>query len=227
MSATRRQVLDNIARRIAGIERPHPIRVAIDGVDASGKTQLAEELAPIVEQFGRPIVRASVDGFHQPRATRHRQGALSPEGYFEDSFNYPDLIDSVLAPLGPGGSRVFRRATFDFRTDTPLTAIAEAAPTNAVLLLDGVFLLRDELRAYFDFSIFVRAVFSVTLRRAEHRDYELFGSVQAVRERYTQRYIPGQQIYLNTAQPERWASVIVDNDDPANPSLITAATRSV
>lgn len=101
-------------------------------------------------------------------AVRRRRGALAPEGYFYDSFNYPALVEVLLQPLGPGG-----------------------------------------------------VDFSTTLARAERRDAELFGSVEGVRCRYRERYIPGQQLYLREAQPERFASVIVDTNDPDRPILCT------
>jgi uridine kinase len=95
-----------------------------------------------------------------------------------------------------------------------------------VLLFDGVFLLRHELREYFDFSVFVRADFAVTVRRAEQRDVQLFGNVEEVRRRYRERYVPGQQLYLSSAQPERWASIILDNNDPAMPYIEDAVSHS-
>ena len=140
MMPARQEVLAYIASRIAEVRRAHTIRVAIDGVDAAGKTTLANELAPLIDALGHPVIRASIDGFHNPQATRHRRGSLSPEGYFYDSFNYAALIEALLQPLGPGGSGLFRRAVFDFRTDEPVVADAEMAPAEAVLLLDGVFL---------------------------------------------------------------------------------------
>lgn len=215
----RRELIDDIASQIAAIERPHPLRVGIDGVDAAGKTSFADELAPVLTTLGRPVIRASVDGFHNRAAIRYRRGPLSPEGYFHDSFNYLALVEALLQPLGPGGSLAFRRAVFDFRTDTAIDAPLERTEPNAILLLDGVFLLRPELRTYFDFSIFIRVDFSITLARAERRDAEQFGSIEEVRHRYHERYIPGQRIYLATVQPERIASVVVDNNDPARPIL--------
>jgi uridine kinase len=215
----RQSLVTDLAERIVAVTRPHPVRVAIDGADASGKTTLADDLGPVIEALGRPVIRASIDGFHHPRAVRRRQGSLSAEGYFQDSFNYPALIEALLQPLGPGGSGRFRRAVFDFRTDEPVAAALEHASANSVLVFDGVFLLRAELRAHFDFSVFVRADFEVTSRRAEFRDVHLFGSVEEVRHRYQNRYIPGQQLYFRTAQPERWASVIVDNNDPTKPRI--------
>jgi len=204
------------------IHRPHPLRVAIDGVDAAGKTTLANEITVIIERLGRPVIRASIDGFHNPQEIRRRRGPLSPEGYYQDSFNYPALLEALLLPLGPGGSLAFRRAVFDYRTDAPVQASVEQAANNAVLIFDGVFLLRPELREHFDFSVFVRAGFDVTQIRAESRDIHLFGSIEAVRVRYQQRYIPGQQLYLESAQPERSASIVIENNDPARPVIVGA-----
>lgn len=213
----RRELIDEVAAQIATIVRPHPVRVAVDGVDAAGKTTFADELVPALTALGREVIRASIDGFHNPAAIRRRQGALSPEGYFHDSFNYPALVEVLLQPLGPGGSLKFRRAIFDFRSNATVDAPLERAEPNAVLLLDGVFLLRPELRTHFDFSVFLRVDFSITVARAEHRDANLFGSVEEVRRRYHERYIPGQRIYLTTVEPERWASIVIDNNDPARP----------
>jgi uridine kinase len=220
-----RDLISDLAARVAAIARPHPVRVATDGVDAAGKTTFADELAPVVEALGRPVIRASVDGFHNPAAIRYRQGRVSPEGYFHDSFNYPALIEALLEPLGPRGSLTFRRAVFDFRTDAAIDAPLERAQPNSILLLDGVFLLRPELRSYFDFSIFLRADFSVTIARAEERDLELLGSVEEVRRRYPGRYVPGQRLYLESGEPERWASVVIDNNDPQRPKIARPKNR--
>lgn len=214
---TREELIVGLADRICHVTCAHPIRVAIDGVDAAGKTTLADELVAPLTRVGRAVIRASIDGFHNPAAVRYQRGRSSPEGYFLDSFNHQALIDELLFPLGPGGGRRHRCEVFDFRLDLPVTASTEEASPDAVLLFDGVFLLRPELRPYWDFSIFVRADFDVTMARAEKRDRELFGSAEQARQRYSERYVPGQRLYLGEVQPERHASVIVDNNDPAQP----------
>src|SRR5438128_702151 len=99
----RSQVLEELARRILHIEQPYPVRVAIDGPDAAGKTTLAQELSPLIQARGRPVIRASIDGFHNPTRIRYSRGATSPEGYYYDSFNYHALTESLLAPLGLSG----------------------------------------------------------------------------------------------------------------------------
>ncbi len=199
------------------------MRVAIDGIDAAGKTTLGDELAQMLEAAGRPIIRASVDGFHRPRSERYQRGPDSPEGYYEDAFDYPALRERLLLPLGPGGNRQYQRAIFDFRTDTPLPAGEEEAATNAVLLFDGVFLLRPELADHWEYRIFVDVSFEVALERALARDQRLFGSAEAVRSRYAQRYIPAQRFYLQTARPKEHTDAIIENNDRLHPRLIFPA----
>ena len=101
----RRGVLPELASHITRVEREHPVRVAIDGVDAAGKTTLADELVAPLERAGRQVVRASIDGFHHPEAIRRRRGSLSAEGYYRDSFDHATLAEELLLPLGPGGDR--------------------------------------------------------------------------------------------------------------------------
>jgi uridine kinase len=218
--STRASVVREIGRTIAALTRSHPVRVAVDGVDAVGKTTLADELAHAVATSGRPVIRASVDGFHHPAAIRHRRGALSPAGYFHDSFDYGALAEHLLEPLGPCGSRRFKRAVFDYRNDRPLDIQADGAPADAVLIFDGVFLHRSELRGYFDFSLFLAADFETTLSRALARDSMAFGGEEETRRRYAARYIPGQRLYLDAVAPARLADVVIDNTRPDPPVIV-------
>jgi uridine kinase len=216
----REQVLALACERVLALRRPHPLRVAIDGVDCAGKTILADELAPLLEARGREVVRASIDGFHRPRAERLRRGDESPEGYFHDSFDHEALRTALLEPLGPGGDRRYRTAVFDFRRDAPRGGVAGVAAPDAILLFDGVFLLRPELDDCWDFRVFVDVAFEEVLRRALTRDGALFGSPEATRRRYERRYVPGQRLYLETVAPRKLADLVVDNNDPRRPLVI-------
>jgi uridine kinase len=221
----RSQLLHELVQRIARIERPHPVRVAIDGVDAAGKTTLAEELVAPLEALRRPVIQASLDGFHNPARVRYKRGRISPEGYYRDSFNYAALRGCLLAPLGLGGSRRYRPAVFDYRTDSEVRAAPRVAEASAVLLFDGVFLLRPELRGCWELTIFVDAPFDVTLGRAQQRDQAIFGDFGTVTRCYQDRYIPGQKLYLEACRPRQCADLVVENTDPGQPALYERADR--
>jgi len=210
-------MLVELARHLVVQKSPHPLRVAVDGIDAAGKTTLAAELAGQIEALGRPVIRASIDGFHHPRAHRYRRGSLSWEGYYEDSFDYEALQATLLRPLGPSGDRCYRPAVFDHQPDRPVEAPWQTASTESILLFDGVFLHRPQLRPYWDVSIFLRTTFAEALRRALQRDLSLFGSADVIEERYRRRYLPAQRHYLVTCRPEEQATFVVDNENPACP----------
>jgi uridine kinase len=212
----RSALIEVLAERIASVDRSHPVRVAIDGVDGVGKTTLADELVDPVRRHGLPVIRASIDGFHNPRSVRYRLGRHSAEGYFRDSFNHALLTTVLLSQLGPGGLRRYRRAVFDYRTDSEVTSPFEEAAPNAVLLFDGVFLLRPELHAYWDLSIFLDAPFHVTIPRAAGRD----GSSPDPGAIENLRYVEGQKLYLDTCDPKRAATIVFNNERLESPEIL-------
>jgi uridine kinase len=120
----RTDLLAAIAHTVIGLAPDRIVRVAIDGVDGAGKTTFADELARVVGDLGRPVIRASVDGFHNPRAIRYAQGKQSPVGFFENSYYYTALKQYLLEPLDPDGSRRYCIAAFDHVTDKPVTLVA-------------------------------------------------------------------------------------------------------
>lgn len=216
----RAHLLHHLADLIADVDRPHPVRVAIDGVDAAGKTRLADELVMPLEDRSRTVIRASIDGFYRPREERYRRGSDSPEGYFYDSFDYVALRELLLEPLGRNGNQQYRLASFDPQRDEPVDALLRHAPVDSVLLFDGVFLMRPELEECWDYRVFVDVDFEEAIRRAVQRDQPLFDTEDSTLERYWTRYVSGQRLYIEIARPLDRADAIVVNQDPAHPRLI-------
>ena len=118
----RKRVLSHLVKMIVDIQLDHPIRVGIDGVDCSGKTMLANELVKILHSFDRKVIRAFIDGFHNPREVSYHKGRSSPRGYYEDSFNHDAIVSCILEPLGPGGNLKYRSASFDFKSNSEVYA---------------------------------------------------------------------------------------------------------
>lgn len=215
MPSKRGVILEHIAAEICAIFPGNVVRVAIDGVDGAGKTTFADELADTIES--RPIIRASVDFFHNPRAIRYRQGKYSPSGFFEDSYNYDQLFGLLLNPLGPGGSGRFHTKAFDHRIDACVESPELYAEPKSILLLDGIFLHRAELRELWDYSIYLDVDFENSIPRCALRGE---GNPDPDAEQ-NRRYIEGQKIYIQNCQPGKRASIVLDNNDLDDPFIVS------
>lgn len=203
-----------------------PLLVGIDGVDCAGKTTFADELRDELQRRDVPVVRASIDGFHRPRAERLARGSLSPEGYYRDSFDYPALIEEFLEPVKRSTSTTsVATALYDWTIEEPRRARVEVSP-DSVVLFEGVFLFRPEIDRFWDFRIFLDIPLITSLDRGVIRDARHFGGTEGARERYTKRYIPGQEIYLGEVDPRSRADVIIHNEDPRAPGFSVAGNEA-
>lgn len=206
---TRRQtVLQSVAERILETSAPYITRVAIDGVDGAGKTTFADELAGVLEPSGREVIRASVDGFHNPREVRYRLGRGSPEGFYRDSYDYKTFKDVLLDPLSPGGTGRYRTAVHDVDLERPVTVPEKQAEPGAILVVDGIFLHRSELRDTWDVSVWLGVAFSVSIPRGAQRGS---GSPD-LHAPENRRYLEGQKLYLDEARPQQRATFVINND---------------
>lgn len=90
---------------------------------------------------------------------------------------------------------------------------------RAILIFDGLFLHRPELRTYWDFSVFLDAPFDVTVPRGAAR-----GSAYGDPDPYAfsnHRYIEGNKIYFREAKPKDLASCVIDYSNLSNPRIMS------
>lgn len=221
---TKKELLLHIAEKICSLELPYPTRVVVDGPLAAGKSMFANNLADILSESGRPIIRLSADDFHFPKEVRYRRGRESAEGYYFDAYDYNAMIKYVFEPLGPGGNLQYSQKIIDLAADRKIDSPSLSADPHSILLMDGVFLLRRELVAHSDVKIFIDTNFEITIERAVSRDTYLGNEFQ-IREMYAQRYVPAMRIYLESSHPKKLADFIVNNDDFEHPRLVLSSSK--
>lgn len=156
------------------------VLVGIDGVDGSGKTRFAARLADSLGSSCSAVIHAD-DHLNAP-AIRHARGRHSPEGFWLDTYDLGSLtrtIEDVVARSGKGST----------------------------VVVEGMFLHREELRSQWDFSVFLDVPFAVTAARMAVRD----GTHPDPEHPSMNRYVGGQRLYFRTARPWQWADVVVDN----------------
>lgn len=207
-------VFREIAARVAGCAELDRVLIAIDGVDGSGKTTFAAELANRIDS--RPVVVLHADDFLNPSEMRHVRGRRSPHSFWLDFYNYRALRGDALDPLRPGGDGRYRPASYDPGSDTVVRPPARRAPRNAAIVVEGLFLHRDELADLWDISIFLDAPFEVTARRLAERD----GTHPDPEHETMRRYIEGQRLYFAQCRPWARADLVIDNTRFDHPQII-------
>lgn len=201
-----REFLDSLVGLLPEPGDGERLVVGIDGRDGVGKTMLADELAARLSTSGE-VARASLDGFHHPRAHRYRRGQSSGEGYWEDAFDTEAVVQHLLAPWRTGRG-VWRSAIHDVLSDERLDLPAEPVPPAGVLVVDGVFLARPDWVGFWTTLILLDAPLSVSQARGAARDglpADAFGP--------TDKYATAHALYRYTCDPHSRADVLIDATD--------------
>lgn len=213
---SRQQLISIIADRILERKRESILKVGIDGLDGAGKTFFADELASELENRNIAVIRSSTDFFHNPKEVRYRLGRSSPEGFFLDSYNYEMMCRLLLDPLKKGGTGIYIERFFNVETNQREHIKPKSAAQKAILICDGIFLHREELKKYWDYSIFLNVSRKESLKRCFARDQS--GSPDPNAASNT-RYVWGQKIYLERCNPSHCANLVVNNENLKMPFI--------
>jgi uridine kinase len=213
-------VLDVVARRVCAT-RPARLRVVVDGLTGAGKTTFADELASVVRSLGRSTLRASLDDFKHPwrHSRAHDYDRVSGEGYYRNPHDFASAQALLLQPAGPMGNGIVVLCAHDPLTGIDRRSTVVEAPSDAVLIIDGVFGMRPEYNDFWDVRIWLKADPAVALARGIGRDTELEGHDEAVRV-HVERFAVGERLYVDEVDPVEKADIIVDNTDLENPTIV-------
>jgi uridine kinase len=187
--------------------------VAVDGPTAAGKSTFADDLATELRKKGHDVFRASIDDFLKSRALRYAQGRDSAKGRYDDAYNYSVFRRVLIEPFGMNGSTGFVTAAWDEHRDRQIEPKWLSGPVDAMLVIDGSYLNRPELRGLWNASIWLDADAAVREQRMLARDGIEPGTARA------ERYDGAQKLY-EKSQPREAATIIVDNTDPDHPHRV-------
>ena len=194
-AAPRTISVSELCAAISAVEAPTTRLVLVDGLGGAGKSVLAAALAG---KLGAPVVCG--DHFYRPSAQRRRRAA---EG-IGASFDWRRLERQVLAPLSRGESARYQR--YDWDEDRLGDWIS--LPGQDTVVVEGVYVLRAELRRYASVSIWVETPREVRLSRGIGRDGE------AARSRWTDEWMPAEDAYVAAMRPDAAAMLVVGGQRP-------------
>jgi uridine kinase len=193
------------------------LRVAVDGRTAAGKTTFADELAERLAAAGRPVLRACLDDFKRPWSERHLYDRQSGEGYYRNAFDLEAVQRLLLEPCAPDGTGWAALCSIDPLTQVDHSDVTVEVPSDAVLVLDGVFALRPELAGAWDLTVWLDVDGATALARGVARDQGRDSDAEDV---HRDRYGGAEAVYLAEVDPVPKADVVVDTGDHAAPRLL-------
>lgn len=167
----------------------------IDGRGAAGKSTLARAVAALLPA----TAVVEFDDFYLPsaeRELRRREGDDEVGG----DFDWRRLRDQVLAPLDRDEPSRYQR--YDWDSDR-LAEWHTIAP-GGIVLVEGNYTTRAELRAFYDLTVWVEAPHELRLQRGVERDGP--GS----REQWLELWMPEEERYIAAQDPRRWVDVVVE-----------------
>jgi uridine kinase len=175
------------------------VLVAIDGLGGSGKSYLAASLANEMQPHrDGPVSIVHGDDFFLPSACRS-SGTVAEKPIGGD-FDWRRLRKQVLDPLRR--DRDARYQVYDWDRDA-LTAW-RTIPHGAIVVVEGVYTLRPELRALYDLHIWVECPRHIRLARGIARDGE------RARARWEEDWMPSEDRYVAECEPAASADMIFD-----------------
>lgn len=199
------QILDRQAEIPAG----RALLVAISGIDGSGKGYLTAKLAACLTPTRLRIATINIDGwlnlphrrFSQERPAQH---------FYEHGIRFPEMFDRLVLPLKQKRS-LYLEADLAEETASTYHQHLYKFENVDVILLEGIYLLKQAFQPYYDLSIWIDCTFETALERAIDRAQEGLPPEETIGA-YRTIYFPAQEIHFQRDRPLDAATLILNND---------------
>lgn len=165
--------------------------VALDGPGGAGKSTLAKRLGSVCGHIS--VVHG--DDFYTPMDESERQ-TLTPEHGYMKYFDWERMRDELLEPLSNGNPA--RYQCYDWEKNQLAEWIDQ--PAKGIILVDGVYSFRPELREFYGYSIFVDTPKVECLARLARRG----DTDESIRSWRT-----AEDYYLTHIDPASFVSIVV------------------
>lgn len=167
--------------------------IGIDGCGGSGKSTFAHKLKEALSNA--TIVRK--DDFYLPSSSIvNVHPSKKPIGA---DFDWQRLLNQVLEPIKDQKNGHYQR--YDWETDK--LAEWHAVPVDSIVIIEGVYSIRQELDDKYDFKVWVDCPREIRLSRGLERDGE------GARGIWENNWMISEDIYVETHKPFNRADLVV------------------
>jgi uridine kinase len=202
-------VISAIVQKLKALEPDRALLVGVSGIDGSGKSFIAFQLADQLRELGHNVAAISADDWlNLPSVCINRQNPA--EHFYEYALRLDEMFGQLVLPLkqrrhvdlvaacGDAKATVHRKHRYLFHNVD-------------IVLLEGIFLFKPTYRNHFDFKVWIECSFPTGLRRAIIRGPEGLSPVETEKAFQT-IYFPAQQIYLKRDDPRGSSDFVLQNE---------------
>lgn len=211
------EVFEMLKNRIIEIQqqKQKAARVGINGIEGTGKTVFCEKLTQYLVEHKLDAIQVSIDGYHNTKEIRYRQGRDSAKGYYEDGYCEKEFVEKVLKSSQTENPS-YVASIHDLETDEILDLEPIPLSNKTILLTDGSYLFKEIYAEYWDLKIYLKTDFETASKRGIHRDSAQLGGFEKAKEKYENRYHLASKMYIEENNPESKADFIINNSDFEN-----------
>ncbi|MBR3358703.1 MAG: hypothetical protein IKG46_12870 [Solobacterium sp.] len=174
-------------------EAEGPLRIAVDGRCASGKSTFAARLA---EMTGADVLH--MDDFFLRPEQRSEERYRTPGG----NVDHERFLEQVLVPLSEG--REYTYQPFDCRIMELGTA--EVRRPSRITITEGSYSLHPLLKDYYDIKVFLTVQQETQIERIRKRNPDKV-------QRFIREWIPYEELYFREFDTENQADIVIDTTD--------------
>lgn len=194
--------------------------VGIDGQGCSGKSTLSQNIKNSLIKSGIKAEVVSIDDFCNKKAIRYSGELPCREQHYYNNFDYMKFEREILKEARITGKIEFIDFVLDTIEDEYTKKLNVSLDSEGILIVEGIFIFKNEFKKYYDYSIMLVVEIDEQLRRASERDIFKNVNLKMLLNKYNDRYIPAYKLYENIDMPCSFVDLIIDNTKIDMPNIV-------
>lgn len=181
--------------------KTRPYLIALDGLSGAGKTTLVKQLKGILNN----VVIIHIDDHIVEKSKRYGTGQEQWFEYYQLQWDNEYLKEQLFQKIQQN-VQVLTLPFYQKEEDTHINKTIKLS-SNSIVIIEGIFLLRDEWRSFYDYIVYLDCPKEIRYERVLLRDTYI-GDLVARLKKYKARYWVAEEYYLKKQQPFEQAHYI-------------------